>query len=54
MLIIYFEEGEHLTSSDGFFELERLPERALVLGAGYIATELAGMLHELVRLLLNL
>ncbi len=34
-------------SSDGFFELEALPERVLVVGAGYIATELAGVLNML-------
>ncbi len=34
-------------TSDGFFELERQPRRVLVVGAGYIATELAGVLHGL-------
>lgn len=34
-------------SSDGFFELEHLPARTLVVGAGYIATELAGLLNAL-------
>lgn len=34
-------------SSDGFFELEDLPKRTLVIGAGYIATELAGVLNAL-------
>ena len=34
-------------SSDGFFELEYLPKRTLVIGAGYIATELAGVLNAL-------
>ncbi len=34
-------------SSDGFFELEALPKRSLVIGAGYIATELAGVLNGL-------
>ncbi len=34
-------------TSDGFFELESLPRRVLVVGAGYIATELAGVLHSL-------
>ncbi|RFA39591.1 glutathione-disulfide reductase [Alkalilimnicola ehrlichii] len=33
--------------SDGFFELEALPGKVAVLGAGYIAVELAGVLHEL-------
>ena len=31
-------------TSDGFFELETLPERVTVIGAGYIAVELAGVL----------
>ena len=34
-------------TSDGFFELERCPRRAAVVGAGYIAVELAGMLRAL-------
>ena len=34
-------------TSDGFFELERRPERVAVVGSGYIATELAGAFHEL-------
>jgi len=34
-------------TSDGFFELERLPRRAAVVGAGYIAVELAGVLRAL-------
>jgi len=34
-------------TSDGFFALETLPARTLVIGAGYIATELAGVLHGL-------
>ena len=34
-------------NSDGFFELEALPRRVLVIGAGYIATELAGVLNAL-------
>jgi glutathione reductase (NADPH) len=33
--------------SDGFFELAQRPEKVAVLGAGYIAVELAGVLHEL-------
>jgi len=33
--------------SDGFFELERQPKRVAVVGAGYIAVELAGVLHTL-------
>lgn len=34
-------------TSDGFFELEELPSRAVVVGSGYIAVELAGVLHGL-------
>jgi glutathione reductase (NADPH) len=34
-------------TSDGFFELERLPTRVAVVGSGYIAVELAGVLHAL-------
>lgn len=33
--------------SDGFFELESQPKRVAVVGAGYIAVELAGVLHTL-------
>ncbi|KAI0059062.1 glutathione reductase [Artomyces pyxidatus] len=33
--------------SDGFFALEEQPKRVAVAGAGYIATELAGVLHTL-------
>lgn len=34
-------------TSDGFFELEALPRRVAIVGAGYIAVELAGMLRAL-------
>ncbi|MFA7522288.1 MAG: glutathione-disulfide reductase [Halothiobacillaceae bacterium] len=34
-------------TSDGFFELEQLPERTAVIGAGYIGVELAGVLSSL-------
>ncbi|WP_026957593.1 glutathione-disulfide reductase [Aliagarivorans taiwanensis] len=33
--------------SDGFFALQQQPKSALVIGAGYIAVELAGVLHAL-------
>ncbi|GAA5831505.1 hypothetical protein JCM5353_007647 [Sporobolomyces roseus] len=33
--------------SDGFFYLEDLPKKAVIVGAGYIAVELAGVLHTL-------
>lgn len=32
-------------SSDDFFELSELPKRVVVVGAGYIAVELAGIFH---------
>lgn len=34
-------------TSDGFFALEQLPRRVAVVGSGYIAVELAGMLNAL-------
>jgi len=34
-------------TSDGFFALEALPKRVLIVGAGYIAVELAGILNKL-------
>ncbi|XP_068182309.1 glutathione reductase, mitochondrial isoform X2 [Antennarius striatus] len=34
-------------TSDGFFELETLPKRSVVVGAGYIAVEMAGILSAL-------
>merc|ERR1740139_872888 len=37
--------NEHCITSDGFFELEELPRRAVVVGGGYIAAELAGVLR---------
>ena len=46
-----FPEGdgiiENSISSDGFFDLEELPHKAVVVGAGYIAVELAGVLQAL-------
>ena len=43
------EEGiaEHTITSDGFFELQELPPVVVVVGAGYIAVELAGVLNAL-------
>lgn len=38
---------EHAIDSDGFFELDAQPMRPLIIGAGYIATEIAGVLHAL-------
>jgi glutathione reductase (NADPH) len=41
-------EGAELgTNSDGFFAFDRCPERVAVVGSGYIAVELAGMLRAL-------
>jgi len=39
--------SEHGITSDGFFELKSQPSRVLVLGAGYIAVELAGMMQAM-------
>ena len=41
------EGAELALTSDGFFALSKLPKRVLVLGAGYIAVELAGVLNSL-------
>jgi glutathione reductase (NADPH) len=40
--------GQELAiDSDGFFALDRQPRKVAVIGAGYIAVELAGVLHHL-------
>ncbi|KIH47840.1 pyridine nucleotide-disulfide oxidoreductase, partial [Ancylostoma duodenale] len=39
--------AEYGTDSNGFFELEKLPKKSVVVGAGYIAVELAGVLANL-------
>lgn len=39
--------AELAIDSDGFFALEALPKRVAVVGAGYIAVELAGIFHTL-------
>ncbi|KAJ8611934.1 hypothetical protein CTAYLR_004360 [Chrysophaeum taylorii] len=41
------EGAEHCITSDGFFELEELPASVAVVGAGYIAVEMAGILNAL-------
>lgn len=41
------EGVEHGIDSNGFFELEALPKRTAVIGSGYIAVELAGVLNAL-------
>lgn len=39
--------AEYGIDSDGFFALSSLPKRIAVVGAGYIAVELAGVVHAL-------
>ncbi|CAL1542980.1 unnamed protein product [Lymnaea stagnalis] len=39
--------AEYGITSDGFFELEDLPKKVVVVGAGYIAVELAGIFGAL-------
>jgi len=39
--------AEHGITSDGFFELEALPTRVAMVGSGYVAVELGGMLRAL-------
>ncbi len=39
--------AEHGITSDGFFALQAQPQRVAVVGAGYIAVELAGLLRAL-------
>ena len=41
------EGAEHGITSDGFFELEQQPKKVAVVGAGYIAVEMAGMFNAL-------
>src|SRR5207344_2012056 len=41
-----FGAGYGITS-DGFFELERRPDKVAIIGSGYIAAELSGVLHAL-------
>lgn len=38
---------EHTINSDGFFQLEHQPNKAGVIGAGYIAVEMTGIFHAL-------
>ncbi|KAJ5491287.1 Glutathione reductase [Penicillium diatomitis] len=37
--------AEHGITSDGFFEMEEMPPKIAVVGAGYIAVELAGVMN---------
>lgn len=39
--------SEHGITSDGFFELTKQPKKVALVGAGYIAVELAGMFNAL-------
>ena len=39
--------SEYGITSDGFFELDEVPKRTAVIGAGYIAVEVAGVLNAL-------
>ena len=39
--------SEYGITSDGFFELDEVPKRTAVIGAGYIAVEVAGVLKAL-------
>ncbi|WP_440906044.1 glutathione-disulfide reductase [Catenovulum sp. SX2] len=38
---------EHAITSDGFFQLNHQPKSVAVVGAGYIAVEIAGVMHAL-------
>lgn len=40
-----FPGSEHVISSNEIFHLEKLPERVVVVGGGYIAVEFAGILN---------
>ena len=40
-----FKGAENTISSDEFFNIEELPKKVVVLGGGYIATELGQILH---------
>ncbi|OCK82262.1 glutathione-disulfide reductase [Lepidopterella palustris CBS 459.81] len=41
------EGAHHGITSDGFFDIEHLPKKIAVVGAGYIAVEMAGMLNAI-------
>ena len=42
-----FPGSEHCITSDGFFEIEELPESMVFIGGGYIAVELAQIVAAL-------
>lgn len=37
--------GEHCITSDNIFALEKLPKSMVIIGGGYIGTEIAGIMH---------
>ena len=39
--------AEHGITSDGFFDIEELPRKIALVGAGYIAVELAGVMNAI-------
>ncbi|CAC9968411.1 Glutathione reductase (EC 1.8.1.7) [uncultured Gammaproteobacteria bacterium] len=43
----HIEGAQHGITSDGFFELKKLPKKVAVIGGGYIGVELAGVLNAL-------
>lgn len=44
---IEVDGAQYGIDSDGFFRLKELPKKVVVVGAGYIAIELAGVFHTL-------
>jgi glutathione reductase (NADPH) len=40
------EGAEHIITSNEVFHLERLPQRVVIAGGGYIANEFAGIFHQ--------
>lgn len=42
-----YDGAELGITSDGFFELHKQPKKVAIVGAGYIAVEMAGMFHHL-------
>ena len=46
-LVPAIEGVQHVIDSDGFFALNKQPEKVAIIGSGYIGVELAGMLHSL-------
>lgn len=37
---------QYAITSDGFFDLEEMPKRTVIVGAGYIAVEIGGVLNS--------